>query len=152
MPRTGLTYSPLIEYARLALQVIVGLGLLNVWLLRFGKATPYRGSSAETMHQEFAVYGLPTAVLWKGKRGPCSVFSSDATMAETIERCFCSGAILAPYLLSKRAVRVQPSAISLKLRGCSPCISDRLRRPWSTARAGSGHRCHSTKWLPMTDG
>lgn len=40
-------------------QIIVGCGLLNVWLLRFNKATAYRGSSATNMREEFAAYGLP---------------------------------------------------------------------------------------------
>jgi hypothetical protein len=40
-------------------QIIVGCGLLNVWLLRFNKPTAYRGSSAANMREEFAAYGLP---------------------------------------------------------------------------------------------
>ena len=40
-------------------QIIVGCGLLNVWLLRFNKSTAYRGGSAVTMPEEFAAYGLP---------------------------------------------------------------------------------------------
>ena len=40
-------------------QVIVGCGLLNVWLLRFNKPTAYRGGSAANMLEEFAAYGLP---------------------------------------------------------------------------------------------
>ena len=40
-------------------QIIVGCGLLNVWLLRFNKATAYRGGSASSMTEEFATYGLP---------------------------------------------------------------------------------------------
>jgi hypothetical protein len=43
----------------LILQVIVALGLLNVWLLRFNKSTAYRGGAAQTMREEFAAYGLP---------------------------------------------------------------------------------------------
>lgn len=41
------------------LQIIVALGLLNVWLLRFNQATAYRGGKATTMREEFAAYGLP---------------------------------------------------------------------------------------------
>ena len=41
------------------LQVIVGLGLLNVWLVRSRSATGYRGGSAHNLKEEFAVYGLP---------------------------------------------------------------------------------------------
>jgi len=40
-------------------QIIVGCGLLNVWLLRFNKPTGYRGGSAANMLEEFAAYGLP---------------------------------------------------------------------------------------------
>ena len=43
------------------LQVIVGLGLLNVWLLRSASATAYRGGTATTLKEEFAAYGLPDA-------------------------------------------------------------------------------------------
>ena len=41
------------------LQVILALGLFNVWLLRFNRATPYRGGNARTMREEFLAYGLP---------------------------------------------------------------------------------------------
>jgi hypothetical protein len=44
------------------LQVVVGLGLLNVWLVRRGAATPYRGGAARTLQEEFAAYGLPPFV------------------------------------------------------------------------------------------
>lgn len=40
-------------------QVLVAVGLLNVWLLRPGKATAWRGGDARTMAEEFAAYGLP---------------------------------------------------------------------------------------------
>lgn len=47
------------ETVRIVAQWIVGLGILNVWLLRPKKATAYRGGDAENMKEEFAVYGLP---------------------------------------------------------------------------------------------
>ena len=40
-------------------QIIVALGLLNVWLLRFNKPTAYRGGKAVNLPGEFAAYGLP---------------------------------------------------------------------------------------------
>lgn len=40
-------------------QVLIALGLLNVWLVRSGRATKYRGGTARSMKEEFAVYGLP---------------------------------------------------------------------------------------------
>ena len=41
------------------LQIIVGLGLLNVWLVRRRSATAFRGGAAQTLQDEFATYGLP---------------------------------------------------------------------------------------------
>lgn len=46
------------------LQLIVGLGLLNVWLVRQGSATSYRGGTAQTLQAEFAAYGLPGFVFY----------------------------------------------------------------------------------------
>lgn len=43
----------------MVLQVVVGLGLLNVWLLRAGSKTPYRGGRSRTLREEFREYGLP---------------------------------------------------------------------------------------------
>jgi uncharacterized membrane protein YphA (DoxX/SURF4 family) len=45
-------------------QLILGFGLLNVWLLRAGKATPYRSRAAQNMSEEFAEYGLPSWFMW----------------------------------------------------------------------------------------
>ncbi len=50
------------DYLLIALKLIVALGILNVWLLRSGMATRYRGKDAKTMREEFAVYGLPFPV------------------------------------------------------------------------------------------
>ena len=46
------------------LQVIVGLGLLNVWLVRSRSTTLYRGGTAGTLRDEFAAYGLPGFVYY----------------------------------------------------------------------------------------
>lgn len=52
------------EYLQNFLQIVAGLGILNVWLLRFHKTTPYRGGSAQNMKEEFAHYGLPVAAVY----------------------------------------------------------------------------------------
>lgn len=41
-------------------QIVIALGIINVWLLRSDKATNWRGGNATNMQEEFAVYGLPT--------------------------------------------------------------------------------------------
>ncbi|MEY5026158.1 MAG: hypothetical protein RLZZ244_1686 [Verrucomicrobiota bacterium] len=57
-------YGPQMKIVSLTVQVLVALGLLNVWLLRFSKPTPYRGGKAHSMPEEFAAYGLPSWSLW----------------------------------------------------------------------------------------
>ncbi len=47
------------EYILIALQVVVALVILNVWLFRSGRATPFRGGGAQSLREEFAAYGLP---------------------------------------------------------------------------------------------
>jgi len=46
------------EWIVKACQLIIGLGLLNVWLLRTDKLTKWRGGDSKNMREEFAVYGL----------------------------------------------------------------------------------------------
>lgn len=41
------------------LQFVVGLGLLNVWLVRAQSSTAFRGGAAQSLREEFAAYGLP---------------------------------------------------------------------------------------------
>lgn len=43
----------------LLLQIIIALGIFNVWLFRSSRATPYRGRDASSLKSEFLVYGLP---------------------------------------------------------------------------------------------
>ena len=42
------------------IQVVIGLGILNVWLLRPEKTTAWRGQQARNLKEEFGVYGLPS--------------------------------------------------------------------------------------------
>jgi hypothetical protein len=48
------------EFLLVSLQAAIGLTILNVWLVRFRVASPYRGGGAANMREEFAVYGLPS--------------------------------------------------------------------------------------------
>jgi uncharacterized membrane protein YphA (DoxX/SURF4 family) len=46
------------------LQIIIALGILNVWFLRFNKPSEWRGGKATNMKEEFSAYGLPEAVMY----------------------------------------------------------------------------------------
>lgn len=49
------------HYVIIILQLIVGLSLLNVWVVQFHKPTRWRGGCAANIIEEFDAYGLP---LW----------------------------------------------------------------------------------------
>lgn len=52
------------EIFKIILQFAIGLGIFNVWLFRFNKASKYRGSNAPTMEKEFEAYGLPKPIMY----------------------------------------------------------------------------------------
>ena len=47
------------EYIIIALKLIVGLSILNVWLVRSKKSTEWRGGDANNIVEECKAYGLP---------------------------------------------------------------------------------------------
>ena len=42
----------------LILNLIVALGILNVWIIRYNQKTQWRGGSAKSLKEEFRFYGL----------------------------------------------------------------------------------------------
>ena len=54
----------LTDYILIALKLIVGLSILNVWLIQPKKATKWRGGNAKTLIEEFEVYGLSKTVFY----------------------------------------------------------------------------------------
>jgi len=47
-----------IGYLTIALKIIVGVSILNVWLLQKNKATKWRGGGAVNIFEEFQAYGF----------------------------------------------------------------------------------------------
>ena len=47
------------ENLAIVIQVVIALGIFNVWIVRFGKPTEWRGGAAGNMKEEFQTYGLP---------------------------------------------------------------------------------------------
>lgn len=48
----------LMNYIIIAFKIIVGISILNVWLLQQNKPTRWRGGDAKTIVEEFKVYGF----------------------------------------------------------------------------------------------
>jgi hypothetical protein len=46
------------EYIIIALKIIVGISIINVWLIQPNKPSKWRGGDATTITEEFNVYGL----------------------------------------------------------------------------------------------
>lgn len=60
-----ITHSPVtMDTLRLILQIIIALGIFNVWLVRRKKPTAYRPKGADNIQQEFHAYGLPAWSVW----------------------------------------------------------------------------------------
>jgi hypothetical protein len=51
------------EYLEITIKLIISLSVLNVWLLRANKPTPWRGASAKSLKDEFKAYGLSTGIM-----------------------------------------------------------------------------------------
>ena len=48
----------ILEYILIALKIIVGVSIINVWLIQPNKPSKWRGGDATTITEEFNVYGL----------------------------------------------------------------------------------------------
>ena len=48
------------NYILIGLKLIVGLSILNVWIINPKRATKWRGGNATNIVEEFHIYGLPT--------------------------------------------------------------------------------------------
>ncbi len=46
------------------IKIIISLSILNVWIMRYNKKTKYRGGNANSLKEEFEVYGLPTWLIY----------------------------------------------------------------------------------------
>ena len=54
----------LMEIISPIIQIILALGILNVWFIRAGRTSKYRGRAAANLKDEFTSYGLSSAVFY----------------------------------------------------------------------------------------
>lgn len=52
-----------LEISKIIAQVVIAMGIYNVWILRFSQATEWRGADSKTMKDEFLAYGLSPIVM-----------------------------------------------------------------------------------------
>lgn len=46
------------------LQIVIALGIFNVWCIRLNKSSDYRGKNAKNMEEEFRAYGLSRPIMF----------------------------------------------------------------------------------------
>lgn len=106
------------------LEVVVGLGLLNVWLLRSGSSTAYRGGSSKTLREEFAAYGLPVSAFYivgtlKVLAGVILITAlflpMPARLAATVVAGLMVGALAMHIKVKDSAIKSVPAALMLAM-------------------------------------
>jgi len=114
------------------LQVIVGLGLLNVWLLRRTSATAYRGGSAKNLKEEFAAYGLPAPAFYVvgGLKIVCGVllvaglwFPAVVLPSAAVVAALMVGAVAMHLKVGDAVSKYVPAALMLAMSGAICVLS-----------------------------
>lgn len=52
------------EYLIWGIKIVLFISIINVWFFRFNKRTPWRGSEAASMKEEFTSYGLSENIMY----------------------------------------------------------------------------------------
>ena len=116
----------------LILQAIVGLGLLNVWLLRRQSATAYRGGEAKNLKDEFAAYGLPAPMFYivGGLKIACGVlllvglaYPPVVLPAAAVVAVLMMGAVAMHLKVGDPVSKYVPAALMLAMSGAICAIS-----------------------------
>ena len=116
------------------LQVIVGLGLLNVWLLRRQSATAYRGGAAKNLKEEFATYGLPAPAFYVvgGLKIVCGVlllvglwYAPVVFPAAAVVAVLMLGAVAMHLKVGDAVMKYVPAALMLAMSG-TICVISRM--------------------------
>ena len=114
------------------LQAIVGLGLLNVWLLRRQSATAFRGGEAKNLKDEFAAYGLPAPMFYivGGLKIVCGVlllvglaYPPVVLPAAAVVAVLMMGAVAMHLKVGDPVSKFVPAALMLAMSGAICAIS-----------------------------
>lgn len=105
-------------------QVVIALGIVNVWLIRRNRPTPYRPDGAGNMEEEFERYGFPdwvriavgsTKVLLAVLLLVGILFTPLAVGAATLMALLMLSAVAAHVRVGDPWVKAMPAALMLSL-------------------------------------
>jgi len=93
---------------QLILQLVIAVGIANVWLLRSGRSTAFRGGEATNMKEEFRAYGLPGWSMYP-------VGAAKLTLAAMLVVGIWAPGLVVPAALGMAALMVAAVALHLKI-------------------------------------
>ena len=105
-------------------QIVIALGIFNVWILRRDRATPYRPQGANSISEEFERYGLPAwaeTVVGSTKLTLAVlllvglVFSQVTLPAAALMSALMAGAVIAHVRVRDPLVKAAPAFVMLML-------------------------------------
>jgi uncharacterized membrane protein YphA (DoxX/SURF4 family) len=110
------------KFLKKILMLSVSAVVLNVWLFRFSKATPYRGGDATNMLEEFSNYGLSNTIVYVvgGLKILAAlglllglVYKKAIAPAATLMAVLMIGAIAMHVKVADEAIKYMPAGIML---------------------------------------
>ena len=112
----------MIKILNVCISLFVSILVMNVWLFRFNKETPYRGGNAKNMIEEFAAYGLDLNTMYLV--GSLKIIASlglivgllktkISVYSSLLMAILMTGAIYFHFKISDPAIKYFPSALML---------------------------------------
>ena len=112
----------MIKILNVCISLFVSILVMNVWLFRFNKETPYRGGNAKNMIEEFAAYGLDLNTMYLV--GSLKIIASIGLIigllktkisvySSLLMAILMTGAIYFHFKISDPAIKYFPSALML---------------------------------------
>ena len=112
----------MLKILNVCISLFVSILVMNVWLFRFNKETPYRGGNAKNMIEEFAAYGLDLNTMYLV--GSLKIIASlgliigllktkISVYSSLLMAILMTGAIYFHFKISDPAIKYFPSALML---------------------------------------
>ncbi len=112
----------MLKILNVCISLFVSILVMNVWLFRFNKETPYRGGNAKNMIEEFATYGLDLNTMYLV--GSLKIIASlgliigllktkISVYSSLLMAILMTGAIYFHFKISDPAIKYFPSALML---------------------------------------
>ena len=97
------------EWIKWGVQLIIAIGIYNVWIVRFAKPTKWRGGTATDMKSEFEAYGVPVWFMMV-------IGFLNITLATTLIAGICFSDVVGPAALGMTALMSGAIGMHIKVK------------------------------------